>query len=109
MKKACVRSALLGAALLAALPAGAQPAARVLPNVTGPVQPVAPVPAQAPPAGRWTLAQLQEAFTLADSDGNGELTRAEAQQLVILPRSFEDLDENKDGVLTRAEYQAILG
>jgi len=36
------------------------------------------------------------------------LSRAEAQQLVILPRSFEDLDQNKDGVLTREEYEAIL-
>jgi hypothetical protein len=109
MKKAYVRTALLCAALLAAFAAGAQPAARVAPNVTGPAQPVAPVPAPAPPAGRWTLAQLQEAFTLADSDNNQQLTRAESQQLVILPRSFEDLDQNKDGVLTRPEYEAILG
>lgn len=99
----------MSAALLAALAAGAQPAARVPPNVAAPVQPVAPVPAPAPAAARWTLGQLQEAFTLADSDNNQELTRAEAQQLIILPRSFEDLDQNKDGVLTRAEYQAILG
>lgn len=105
MTTACgVSAALLGAALLvAATAADAQPAMRA------PGQSVAPVPAPAPPAGRWTLAQLQEAFTQADSDSNGELTRAEAQQLVILPRSFEELDENKDGVLTRAEYQAILG
>ena len=98
-----VSAALLGAALLVAATADAQPALRV------PGQAVAPVPAPAPPAGRWTLAQLREAFALADSDSNGELTRAEAQQLAILPRSFEELDRNKDGVLTRAEYEAILG
>ena len=33
---------------------------------------------------------------------------AEAQQLTIMPRSFEDMDENKDGVLTRAEYDGVF-
>jgi len=61
--------------------------------------------AQPLPPSRWTAAQVQEAFEFADSDGNGELTRAEAQRLSIMPRSFEDMDENKDGVVTRSEYE----
>ncbi len=61
----------------------------------------------APPAP--TLAQLRQAFALADVDGNGELTRLEAQRLPWLPRSFEELDTNKDGVLWRIEYEAALG
>jgi hypothetical protein len=36
------------------------------------------------------------------------LTRAEALQLTIVPRSFEDMDENKDGVVSRAEYQKVF-
>ena len=36
------------------------------------------------------------------------LSRAEAQRLAIMPRSFEDLDQNKDGVLGRAEYEGSI-
>ncbi|MBI5278880.1 MAG: EF-hand domain-containing protein [Burkholderiales bacterium] len=68
------------------------------------------VPAQVSerPPPRWTLAELLVAFAQADTDGNGVLSRAEAQQLAILPRTFEEMDQNKDGVLSRAEYEALL-
>ena len=55
---------------------------------------------------RWTAAQIREAFALADADGNGQLTRAEAQNLAIMPRTFEEVDLNKDGVLVRGESEA---
>ena len=58
------------------------------------------------PASRWTPQQLQQAFAAADADSDGRLSRAEAQRLVLLPRSFEDMDANKDGVLTPDEYLA---
>ena len=45
---------------------------------------------------------------MADTDSNGELSRAEAQRLAVLPRSFEEMDLNKDGVLVRAEYEAAF-
>jgi hypothetical protein len=35
-------------------------------------------------------------------------TRAEAQQLTIMPRGFEEMDENKDGVVSRAEYENVF-
>jgi len=97
----------LGAAF-ALLAAHAQAQVAAVPGAAAPAVPAAPrtLP-PAPPPVRWTLVQLQEAFTTADSDSNNELTRAEAQQLVILPRNFEDLDANKDGVLSRAEYESI--
>ena len=77
----------------------------------------APVPAGVPPAttapvaqplppSRWTAAEIREAFQRADANGDGHLTRAEAQHLPIMPRTFEDSDLNKDGVLTPDEYQA---
>ena len=71
--------------------------------------PVVGVPAPAPrpvPPSRWTAAQIRESFDLADADGNGQLTRAEAQNLAIMPRTFEEADLNKDGVLVRSEYEA---
>jgi Ca2+-binding EF-hand superfamily protein len=52
--------------------------------------------------------QIRQSFELADSDSNGQLTRAEAQQLTILPRSFEEMDENKDGFVARAEYESVF-
>jgi hypothetical protein len=83
------------------------------PTAPAPAAPAAvpPAPSTAPaprpvPAARWTTDQIREAFDLADSDSNGELSRSEAQRLTILPRSFEDMDQNKDGVLQRNEYEA---
>ena len=64
--------------------------------------------AAAPPAARWTAEQIRQAFDNADTDSNGELSRAEAQRLALLPRSFEDMDQNKDGVLVRAEYESAF-
>lgn len=81
---------------------GAQPA------VPSPgAQPAIPAPVTQPlPPSRWTAAQIREAFELADVNGDGQLTRGEAQHLPIMPRSFEDIDLNKDGVITLDEYQA---
>lgn len=95
---------LLAIAALLASSAAAQ-------SVASPVVPPAPAvqPAAQPiPAARWTLAQLRQAYELADTDSDGRLSRAEAQRLAIMPRSFEDLDQNKDGVLERAEYESSI-
>jgi hypothetical protein len=69
-------------------------------------QPAIPAPATRPlPPNRWTAEQIREAFQLADVNGDGLLTRGEAQRLPIMPKSFEDTDTNKDGVLSLDEYQ----
>jgi Ca2+-binding EF-hand superfamily protein len=97
---------LLGACCFALSAAAAQ-AQTPAPALPAGVQPALPAPVRAPlPANRWTPAQVREAFQLADANGDGQLTRAEAQHLAILPRSFEDADANKDGVLTFEEYAA---
>ena len=83
--------------------------AQTLPPSAPPPPAPQAVPANPPlPAARWTVAQIREAFDMADTDSNGELSRAEAQRLAVLPRSFEEMDLNKDGVLTRAEYEAAF-
>jgi len=83
------------------------PQAPVAPALPAGVQPALPAPVTQPlPANRWTAAQVGEAFQLADTNADGRLTRAEAQRLAIMPRSFEDTDINKDGVLTLDEYRS---
>src|SRR4051812_18333555 len=89
--------------------AGAQALPAPAPAVVPAVPAAVPVPVPyrpAPiPASRWTPQQIRQAFDAADANSNGELTRAESQQLSILPRSFEDMDENKDGTVSRGEYE----
>lgn len=83
--------------------------AQTLPPTSPPLPAAQPAPATPPPpAARWTPLQIREAFDMADSDSNGELTRAESQRLAILPRSFEDMDQNKDGVLAPGEYEGAF-
>lgn len=67
----------------------------------------APGPAQNVPSGPnpYSAQQLALAFRAADGNLNGELTRAEAQRLSIMPASFEEMDRNKDGILSRSEFE----
>jgi len=96
--------------VLSGVVAHAQSAPPSQPALPAGVQPALPAPVTQPlPPSRWTVAQIREAFQLADANGDGQLTRAEAQRLAILPRSFEETDLNKDGVLTLGEYQASFG
>jgi len=101
---------LLALAISPLAAAQTSPAPAVAPAVPAAVPVPVPVPYKpAPiPASRWTPQQIRQAFDAADADSNGVLTRAEAQQLAIMPRSFEDMDENKDGVVSRSEYEGAF-
>ena len=100
-------AASLASAQMAPAPAAPVVPLAVTPGVRGTAPPAVAVVRPLPPS-QWTAAQVGQSFELADSDGNGVLTRAEAQQLTIMPRSFEDMDENKDGVVSRAEYENVF-
>jgi hypothetical protein len=69
--------------------------------------PGVPAQAQSVPSGPgpYTALQLAQSFRQADANLDGELTRAEAQRLSIMPFSFEEMDRNKDGILSRSEYE----
>jgi hypothetical protein len=56
----------------------------------------------------WNAVDVARSFLLADANRDGELTRAEATRLDIMPLSFEDMDRNHDGTLTRSEYEDAL-
>jgi hypothetical protein len=52
-------------------------------------------------------ARFNERFKQADADGNGALSRAEAEKgMPRLARHFDALDANKDGVVSREELEA---
>jgi EF hand domain-containing protein len=55
--------------------------------------------------GPYTALQIAQSFLGADANRDGELTRAEAQRLSIMPSSFEEMDRNHDGILSRFEYE----
>jgi hypothetical protein len=74
------------------------------PGLVSPALPVLPT-GQPIPAARWTTELIRQSFDQADTNSDGQLSRAEAQRLAIMPRSFEDMDENKDGVVDRGEYE----
>jgi hypothetical protein len=57
-------------------------------------------------SGPYSTVDIARAFLDADTNHDGDLSRAEAQRLSIpLGASFDDLDRNHDGVLSRFEYE----
>lgn len=52
-----------------------------------------------------TALQIAQSFLGADVNRDGELTRAEAQRLTVMPYGFEEIDRNHDGILSRFEYE----
>jgi len=56
-------------------------------------------------AGPYTAVDIARSFIGADANRDGELTRAEALRLTIMPYTFEEMDRNHDGILTRSEYE----
>ncbi len=84
-----------------------------------PTAPVAPAPAAGgtgasgaatalptdPGMTQVTALQMAQIFRKADANQDGQLTRAEALQLELMPMSFEDMDRNKDGFVSRSEFE----
>jgi hypothetical protein len=62
--------------------------------------------AGASPRAGYSTVEITRAFFDADTNHDGELSRAEAQRLAIpLGPGFDELDRNHDGVLSRFEYE----
>lgn len=58
-----------------------------------------------PPAGA-APATAGKRFAKLDSNGDGVISRTEAQAAPKLAAKFDAVDSNKDGVLTREEFAA---
>ena len=51
-------------------------------------------------------AAIEAAFTRADNNTDGKLSREEAQRLPAIALRFDELDKNKDGFLSLEEFAA---
>ncbi|MES2937339.1 MAG: EF-hand domain-containing protein [Pseudomonadota bacterium] len=58
--------------------------------------------------GPYPTVEVARSFLGADTDRNGELSRSEAQRLLIRPFSFEEMDRDGNGLLSRGEYEDAL-
>ena len=47
---------------------------------------------------------MEAAFTRADTNGNGKLSKDEAARMPAIAAKFDELDTNKDGSLTMDEF-----
>lgn len=55
--------------------------------------------------GPVTDVDIARSFLGADGNRDGQLSRAEAMRLAIMPLAFEEMDANHDDILTRSEYE----
>jgi Ca2+-binding EF-hand superfamily protein len=62
-----------------------------------------PTPIEQPVAAK-DKALVESAFTKADANGDGKLTRSEAARLPAIAAKFDALDKDKDGVLSLEEF-----
>ena len=88
------------------LPSKAQTARSSAPSVTS-SSPAAAATAAIPP-NRWTAEQLREAFSNADLNRDGQLSRQEASAVGGLSRRFDQIDTGKDGSISSAEFDEAL-
>lgn len=61
--------------------------------------------APAAPDAKGRMA-VEAAFTKADANGDGKITKDEAAKMPEIAGKFEVLDKDKDGALTLAEFAA---
>jgi hypothetical protein len=67
-------------------------------------------PSTQPPAGGSPdrTAAIESAFTRADADKDGKLSKEEAAKMSGLAAKFSELDADKDGALTMQEFSAAF-
>lgn len=97
-------------ALFAALVLGSAGASAVqLREDGGMVQVQAPVSASAPhPSQDAAQQRASAAFERADANGDGRLSREEAQRLPAVAERFDEFDTDGDHMLSRQEFERAI-
>ena len=81
----------------------------VLAAALAPLAAMAQPPADAPERRAQMAQQMAEHFKAADKDGDGALTRAEAEAgMPRLARRFDDIDTAKTGRITLEQIRSFL-
>lgn len=76
-------------------------------STAAPAAPATPAPAAAP-ATPASDAEITAAFTKADKNSDGKLSREEAATLPAVAVSFDRIDSNKDGSVSSAEFAKAM-
>jgi hypothetical protein len=93
-----IRHSLLACLTSVALAAVAQTTAP-----TAPTAPAATPKATAAPSAK-DKASMEVAFSRADANGDGKVSKEEAARMPAISSKFEELDGNKDGGLSMDEF-----
>ena len=91
-------------ALLAALTVGAALSGHAQTTDSGSVKP--PATQNAAPKAAATGQDADAAFTRADTNKDGKLSRQEAARLPAVEQRFDLIDTNKDQFVSREEFEA---
>ncbi len=65
-------------------------------------------PAPSAPAANADTARYMEAFSRADKNADGKLSKEEAENLPAIAQRFDQIDVDKDGSISQAEYLEAL-
>ncbi len=94
--------------LIAALALTAAPASRAQDNNPA-ARPAPSSTSSAVPPNRTTAQDVEAAFTRADTNRDGKLTRQEAERFPAVAQRFEQIDANQDTFISREEFTRAAG
>ena len=98
--------------LLAALTVGAALAAQAQTTDSGAVRPPStqsgPSTQSTPPRAGPTAQDIDAAFTRADANKDGKLSRQEAIRFPAVEQRFDQIDTNKDQFVSRGEFELAM-
>lgn len=73
-------------------------------QMTAPAKPAAPTAPAGNTAASPDNTKAMEAFTRADKNKDGKLSKEEAESLPAIAQRFESIDADKDGFISKAEF-----